>query len=103
MYATLASYNNTNSWSTLLHAAVDRSRIDLLRVLIAPGANVDQPDDEGWTPLCRAGDPKFLFLLDAHDADPSSMHLSNAEFIEDFPRYRCRNIDIYYTASTSCL
>ncbi|CAA0832331.1 Potassium channel KAT1 [Striga hermonthica] len=39
---------------TALHAAVRQGHLEMVRFLLEKGANVNKPDDKGWTPKCLA-------------------------------------------------
>jgi ankyrin repeat protein len=34
-----------------LHLATERGHVEVIRELLSKGANVDTPDNKGWTPL----------------------------------------------------
>ena len=61
---------------TLLHAAIDRCREDVARLLVNAGADVNRQDRWGNTPLWRAiyqtpGAAAIIELLLEHGADPT--------------------------------
>jgi hypothetical protein len=44
---------------TALHAAVENDHLDIVRELVAAGANLEALDTSGWTPLCLAVDAEI--------------------------------------------
>lgn len=58
--------------ATALHIATRNGNIEIAKILIENGANVNATDNEGWTPLMRAtmsGNPGLVEMLLNHGAD----------------------------------
>jgi len=65
-----------------LHAAVAGRHLDVVRVLVEAGADVNVHQHGGWTPLMGAaahGDVETVDLLLAHGADPTATNESGRD------------------------
>ncbi len=64
--------------ATALHIAARRGNLEICKILVENGANVNITDNEGWTPLMRAAIAKnselVKFLIN-NGADPKKMNL----------------------------
>jgi hypothetical protein len=63
--------------ASALHIAARKGDLEISKILIENGANVNATDNEGWTPLMRAVMAKNVDLIKVlmnHDADPRKMN-----------------------------
>jgi hypothetical protein len=59
---------------TMLYVAIDRSHLDIAKLLLNLGASPDVGDNDGYTPLMKAilnGNPEAVDLLVARKANPN--------------------------------
>ncbi len=65
-----AEVDRTSTGETALHVAVRRDSREAIGVLLSAGANPNQPDVDGWTPLFGAASREAIHALLAAGADP---------------------------------
>lgn len=65
-----AEVDRTSTGETALHMAVQRDSREAVDLLLRAGANPNQPDVDGWTPLCFAASREVIQALRAAGADP---------------------------------
>ncbi|MBP7710152.1 MAG: ankyrin repeat domain-containing protein [Rickettsiales bacterium] len=70
--------------ATALHIAAREKKLEIAKILVENGADVNAADNEGWTPLMRAslaGDAEFVNLLLDKGADASAFNSANESAI----------------------
>ncbi len=66
-----AAVNNTRTGEIALHMAMTRDHLEIIRLLIDAGADVNARDVDGDTPLIRSESTEAASLLLTHGADPT--------------------------------
>ena len=74
----------------------EKERVDLLQYLLRRGANPNQPDARGFSPLYYAvisGQPETVDMLLEYDADPADSSLQKVqEYLADIPADKAKKI-----------
>ena len=67
-----AAVDRTSTGETALHAAVASDSCETVALLLAAGANPNQQDVDGWTPLFAAQSREVIHLMRRAGADPTT-------------------------------